>query len=83
MKKIYAYKPSNSMPHIGRYYYPDGLPKDNEPDILFQMTEYIDINDKESFWICETQQSINEQIQKWGFIVPFFPLFGTPPPDSI
>lgn len=77
-----AAKPSDDMPHMGRYYYPRGLPKENDADILWQMTKYIDYEDGEPFWICETEADMLRQFEQNGVVAPYFPLLVSPMPDE-
>ena len=65
------------MPHIGDYYWPDGL-----PDGTSHTQHKIKFEDQEgrTFYICYTLDQIYSQVNKWGYFSPYMPFFSTPGP---
>jgi hypothetical protein len=66
-----ATRPTN-MDHRGDVYYPAGLPTESSPE-TWHWHEYRD-SDLRTFWIRYTRKQVEEEVKKWGFFSPFYPL---------
>ena len=77
---MYACRPSD-MDHIGDYYYPDGLPKQSSDTKDGWQSEETDQNGN-VFYICYTKEQLDNQINKWGFFAPYFPLYVSSVPNN-
>ena len=69
-----ASRPTN-MAHKNNVYYPAGLPTEDSPETC-QIDEYKD-HDLGTFWICYTKKQVEDEVKKWGFFSPYFPLLQT------
>lgn len=67
---VTALRPPSTMARIGEFYWPDGIPVTSSNP--FVDVGYVD-KDGIAFHVCYTQNQIDAQIRKWGFVSPYTP----------
>jgi hypothetical protein len=65
------------MPQTGDCYYPDGLPDENELNVIAWRNDYLD-PDGHMFSVVYTDKQITKQAET-GMFTPYMPLMFTPP----